>query len=197
MPLLTHQIQPVNVSNVKVRSSEPNELECISNATLANVMRQLTDLGNASVRIFGELTRDAARLHTRTSAFGARLVDLRAKLRDAELKLNDSDDNDESEDGHEPEEDREPDVMANLTEKFRTRYRVEHTVCTRDNMSEHLRMLYEQAEKPPDFAQFDALRTDANHSMHFYSNPEYYYERLQAQIRRQRGKKKIKVNNQL
>ena len=66
MPFTKHIIEPTNISQCPLPPGEPNELECLSNLTLANVIRQLSSLGKHAGRIFDDLTQDAVKLNKRT-----------------------------------------------------------------------------------------------------------------------------------
>jgi hypothetical protein len=59
---------------------EPNELECLSNLTLANVIRQLSSLGLHATRIFDELTKDAVQINARSQILNQRIENLKLKF---------------------------------------------------------------------------------------------------------------------
>jgi WAS protein family, member 3 len=44
MPFNKRTVEPINLSRVQVPNDIPNELQCVANQTLANVIRQLSSL---------------------------------------------------------------------------------------------------------------------------------------------------------
>lgn len=80
MPFTKHVIQPIDIAQCPIPPNEPNELECLSNLTLANVIRQLSSLGAHADRIFSELINDAVNIGKRTTVVKERLNTLADKI---------------------------------------------------------------------------------------------------------------------
>jgi len=55
MPFNKRTIEPINLTQVQVPKDIPNELECVANQTLANVIRQLSSLSAHAQDLFDEI----------------------------------------------------------------------------------------------------------------------------------------------
>ena len=84
MPLVKRLIEPVDVSRGVIASSVRNELECVTNCTLANVVLQLSNLSRLAEDLFSELHRDSLCIFYRTSQLNERVDRLKGKI----LQLN-------------------------------------------------------------------------------------------------------------
>ena len=80
MPFTKHVIQPINIAQCPIPNNEKNELECLSNLTLANIIRQLSSLGEHADRVFSELIQDAVSIGIRTQKVTERIELLRVKI---------------------------------------------------------------------------------------------------------------------
>lgn len=75
-----HIVQPVNVSRVAVPSEVDNELEYVANATLCNLMHQLSSISQLATNMFEELTSELSSLAERTMRLQNRLGSLEEDL---------------------------------------------------------------------------------------------------------------------
>jgi len=81
MPLPKRVVEPVHVARNTVTqagsygatSSISNELEAVTNGTLANTVRQLSSLSKQAEDMFGELVREAQTLTVRVNSLQIRL----------------------------------------------------------------------------------------------------------------------------
>ncbi len=73
MPLPERLIQPVSVSRGALSFPVPDELEGVTNGTLANVIRQLSSLSRHAEEMFGNLFTEAERLAHRSAGIQARI----------------------------------------------------------------------------------------------------------------------------
>lgn len=80
MPLIKRGIEPVNLSRGDVAPGVKNELECVTNNTLANVIRQLSSLSKYAEDMFAELFRDANTIFSRGQRLQARVDRLKVKV---------------------------------------------------------------------------------------------------------------------
>ncbi len=80
MPFNKRTIEPIKLSQVQVPKDIPNELECVANQTLANVIRQLSSLSAHAQDVFDELITDAGHIFQRTEALHGRIERLRLKV---------------------------------------------------------------------------------------------------------------------
>ena len=80
MPFTKHVIQPINIAQCPIPNTERNELECLSNLTLANIIRQLSSLGEHADRVFSELMFDTVNIGIRTKTVTDKIENLRLKI---------------------------------------------------------------------------------------------------------------------
>ncbi len=80
MPLPERLIQPVAVSRGTLQCTVPDELEGVTNGTLANVIRQLSSLSRHAEEMFGNLFSEAETLATRGANLQARIDKLAVQV---------------------------------------------------------------------------------------------------------------------
>ena len=88
MPLLQRIIEPVHVSrntlpldsNGVLAIDIPNELECVTNGTLSNIIRQLSSLSKHAEDIFSTLFKEAKNIAARTHSLQGRIDRLAVKV---------------------------------------------------------------------------------------------------------------------
>ncbi|CAF4588670.1 unnamed protein product, partial [Rotaria sp. Silwood2] len=86
MPFNKRTVEPINLSQVQVPNDIPNELECVTNHALANVMRQLSSLSSLAQDLFNELITDAGHIFQRTETLHGRIE--RPKLKVTQFDSN-------------------------------------------------------------------------------------------------------------
>lgn len=88
MPFLQRVIEPVHVCRNTLPLDDqgvlavevPNELECVTNGTLANIIRQLSSLSKHAEDMFGSLFRESSSIAARASALQGRIDRLAVKV---------------------------------------------------------------------------------------------------------------------
>ncbi|VDN28100.1 unnamed protein product [Gongylonema pulchrum] len=81
MPITKRAISPVNVSLHRLPASiQRDELECVANGTLANLIRQLSSLSRHAEHIFGEIYHEAVKLDHKTNMLSQRIERLTHKV---------------------------------------------------------------------------------------------------------------------
>ena len=80
MPFNKRTVEPIYLSQVQIPNDIPNELECVANHTLANVIRQLSSLSAHAQDLFDELIADAGHIFHRTEALHGRIERLKHKV---------------------------------------------------------------------------------------------------------------------
>ena len=80
MPFNKRTVEPICLSQVQVPKDIPNELECVANQTLANVIRQLSSLSAHAQDLFDELVNDAGHIFQRAESLHGRIERLRFKV---------------------------------------------------------------------------------------------------------------------
>ena len=81
MPLTKRLVEPVCLGREKIPpAGVKNELEFVTNNTLANVILQLSNLSKHAEDLFGEIHGEAARLIQRSSSLNNRISRLAQKV---------------------------------------------------------------------------------------------------------------------
>ena len=141
MPFTKHIIEPINISQCPLPPGEPNELECLSNLTLANVIRQLSSLGQHAGRIFDELSTDAVKLKNRTNLMHQRIENLKSKCNLLDIQS-------------------EEVTLADFQTKkqFKSSIKIDQQVVSRKTMPEAMRIMYNNADPPPALDKLNPYR---------------------------------------
>ncbi|RNA02909.1 wiskott-Aldrich syndrome family member 3-like [Brachionus plicatilis] len=183
MPFTKHIIEPINISQCPLPPGEPNELECISNLTLANVIRQLSSLGQHAGRIFDELVQDAAKINNRSQLLSQRIDNLRQKVADLDIQNEEVSLED-----------------CQNKKQFRNSVKIEQKVVSRKTMPEAMKLMYQNADPPPALDRLNPYRRDGKDCMKFYTDPEFFFniwcnELIKDNEVRKKEKKRRKQNN--
>lgn len=80
MPLPERVIQPVNVSRGTLNYAVPDELEGVTNGTLANIIRQLSSLSRHAEEMFGNLFTEAEAVASRSQNLQAKIDRLAVRV---------------------------------------------------------------------------------------------------------------------
>ena len=80
MPFIQRCIEPTQVSREEVHKSVTNELECVTNHTLSNIILQLSSLSKHAEDMFVELTAEADQFRKRAGQLQFRIDHLREKV---------------------------------------------------------------------------------------------------------------------
>jgi len=158
MPFTKHIIEPINISQCPLPPGEPNELECLSNLTLANVIRQLSSLGQHAGRIFDELSKDAVSINNRTLIMHQRIENLKVKCQQLDIQSE------------------EVSLTDFKTKKqFKSSVKIDQQVVSRKSMPEAMKIMYNNADPPPALDKLNPYRTDGKDCMKFYTDPEFFF----------------------
>lgn len=160
MPLIKREVEPVLVSRVDIGSEIQNELECVTNYTLASIIRQLSNLGKHAEDIFGELYREAMFLSGRANTLQDRID----KLSDKVTKLDATRDQVSLQDIH-------------MRKAFKSSLALETEVVSSPTMPSAMRETYMRCEKPPKLSLLNQFREDGKDGLKFYTDPKFFFER--------------------
>lgn len=141
MPFTKHIIEPINIAQCPLPAGEPNELECLSNLTLANIIRQLSSLGQHAGRIFDELSSDAVKLNSRAQLLHQRLENLKLKCNQLDIQS-------------------EEVSLADFQTKkqFKSAVKIDQQVVSRKSMPDAMRIMYNNADPPPSLEKLNPYR---------------------------------------
>lgn len=185
MPLEQRVIKPICVSRSTLPLdshdnpiSIPNELECVTNGTLANVIRELSSLARYADDLFGGLVNKATGIFNRSNSLKLR-VD-RLSLRVTQLDSN-------------VEEVSLQDI--HLRKPFKSCTAYDQKVVGRSTMPESIKELYNACDKPPPLDKLNEYRDDGKDGLKFYTDPNYFFELWREKMLRETEKEKgIKKN---
>ena len=80
MPFIQRIVEPTHVSRVEVGQGIHNELECVTNHSLANIIRQLSTLSKHAEDMFSELYQETTDFFRRASQLNSRVEHLRVTV---------------------------------------------------------------------------------------------------------------------
>lgn len=138
-----------------------NELECVTNGTLSNLIRQLSSLSRQAEELLTGVFDDAAKLLVRTNDLHQRMEALSAKVEsldqpsDMSITLRDP---------------------TNQVETFRSDMTCEQQVLSDLKMPSSIAELYNTCDKPPPLNKLDPYRDDGKNGLKFYTDPTYFFE---------------------
>ncbi|KAM7308184.1 wiskott-Aldrich syndrome protein family member 3 isoform X1 [Ixodes scapularis] len=167
MPLLQRLIEPVHVSRGALPLDAkgapamqlPSELECVTNGTLANVVRQLSSLSKHADDLFGALFRDATALVARAGALQARVDRLTVKVTQLDSTV---------------EEVSLQDI--HMRKAFRSSIVYDQQVVSRATMPAGMLEMYQACDKPPPLDKLNPYRDDGKDGLKFYTDPNYFFD---------------------
>ncbi|CAF1350211.1 unnamed protein product [Rotaria magnacalcarata] len=158
MPFNKRTVEPIHLSQVRVPNDIQNELECVSNHTLANVIRQLSSLSGHAQDVFDELINDVGHIFQRTEAIHGRIERLKLKVTQLDSNVDEVSIQDVS--------NRKPFVSVT---------RIDQQIVNRATMPKSLYFLYEQAQPAPALHLLNPYRDDGRDSMKFYTDPSFFF----------------------
>lgn len=167
MPLLQRVIEPVHVCRETLPFDEqgalaiavPNELECVTNATLANVIRQLSSLSKHAEDMFGAMFHEATNLAARANSLQGRIDRLAVKV----TQLDSSVEEVSLQDIH-------------MRKAFKSSIVYDQQVLSRNTMPSAMGDIYHTCDKPPPLDKLNPYREDGKDGLKFYTDPNYFFE---------------------
>lgn len=80
MPFVKRLVEPTELSKASIPRGVNNELEFVTNGTLANIILQLSSLSSHAGDIFGELYNESEKILARTGSLQGRVERLHRKV---------------------------------------------------------------------------------------------------------------------
>ncbi|XP_040835601.1 wiskott-Aldrich syndrome protein family member 2 [Ochotona curzoniae] len=158
MPLVTRNIEPRHLCRQtlpRVRS----ELECMTNITLANVIRQLGSLSKYAEDIFGELFTQAKTFASRVSSLAERVDRLQVKVTQLD-----------------PKEEEVSLQGINSRKAFRSSTVQDQKLFDRNSLPVPVLETYNTCDTPPPLNNLTPYRDDGKEALKFYTNPSYFFD---------------------
>uniref|UniRef100_A0A5F9D5Q4 Wiskott-Aldrich syndrome protein family member n=1 Tax=Oryctolagus cuniculus TaxID=9986 RepID=A0A5F9D5Q4_RABIT len=158
MPLVTRNIEPRHLCRQtlpRVRS----ELECMTNITLANVIRQLGSLSKYAEDIFGELFTQAKTFASRVSSLAERVDRLQVKVTQLD-----------------PKEEEVSLQGINTRKAFRSSTIQDQKLFDRNSLPVPVLETYNTCDTPPPLNNLTPYRDDGKEALKFYTDPSYFFD---------------------
>lgn len=149
MPLEERVLQPICVSRGIIDDQKtnynllPNELECFTNGTLANIIKQLSSLSMYAEDLFASILLDAGNLINRTNT-------LQQKVNNLAIKVTQLDSTNEDISLHD----------IHLKKPYKPQNTTIQEIFSKKTMPKSIQELYQQCSKPPSLYLLNPFRDD-------------------------------------
>ncbi|XP_061192177.1 actin-binding protein WASF2-like [Saccostrea echinata] len=159
MPFIQRCLEPINVSRVEVEKGIKNELECVTNHTLSNIILQLSSLSKHAEDMFTELSQEVQTFTDRTRQLQGRIDHLQEKVTrlDAAGELVSIHD-------------------IHLRKPYKSSTQHDQQVVSRSTIPRCILKAYSQCEATPALDKLNPYREDGRDSVKFYTDPGYFFE---------------------
>ncbi|XP_014445927.1 wiskott-Aldrich syndrome protein family member 2 [Tupaia chinensis] len=158
MPLVTRNIEPRHLCRQTLPGVR-NELECVTNITLANVIRQLGSLSKYAEDIFGELFAQANTFASRVSFLAERVDRLQVKVTQLD-----------------PKEEEVSLQGINTRKAFRSSTIQDQKLFDRNSLPVPVLDTYNTCDAPPPLSNLTPYRDDGREALKFYTDPSYFFD---------------------
>ncbi|KFM05460.1 Wiskott-Aldrich syndrome protein family member 2, partial [Aptenodytes forsteri] len=158
MPLVTRNIEPRHLCRQTLPSVR-SELECKTNITLANVIRQLGSLSKFAEDIFGELFTQANTFASRVSVLVERVDRLQVKVTQLD-----------------PKEEEVSLQGINTRKAFKSSTTQDQKLFDRDSLPVPVLETYRTCNTPPPLNILSPYRDDGKEALKFYTDPSYFFD---------------------
>lgn len=159
MPLVTRNIEPRHLCRQTIPTNIRSELECVTNISLANIIRQLGSLSKYAEDVFGELFVQAGAFALRVNTLGERVDRLQVKVTQLDPK------------------EEEVSLQAITTRKaFRSSLTQDQQLFIRPSLPMPIHETYETCNPPPPLNYLSQYRDDGKEALKFYTDPSYFFD---------------------
>nr|KAF6445592.1 WASP family member 2 [Molossus molossus] len=158
MPLVTRNIEPRHLCRQTLPSVR-SELECVTNITLANIIRQLGNLSKYAEDIFGELFTQANTFAFRVSSLAERVDRLQVKVTQLD-----------------PKEEEVSLQGINSRKAFRSSTIQDQKLFDRNSLPVPVLETYNTCDTPPPLNNLTPYRDDGKEALKFYTDPSYFFD---------------------
>lgn len=167
MPLEQRVVEPITISrgtlpldpHGNLAISIPNELECVTNGSLANVIRQLSSLSRFAEDLFGGIIQETSILVTRASSLQGRIDRLAVKVTQLDSSVEEISLHD-----------------IHLKKPFKSSSTYDQQVVSRSTIPPSILEQYNTCDKPPPLSRLNPYRDDGKDGLKFYTDPKYFFE---------------------
>ncbi|XP_051882092.1 actin-binding protein WASF3-like isoform X2 [Pristis pectinata] len=159
MPLVKRNIEPRHLCHGALPEGISNELECVTNNTLAAIIRQLSSLSKHAEDIFGELFNEASNFHIRANSLQDRIDRLAVKVTQLDSTV---------------EEVSLQDI--NMRKAFKSSTMQDQQVVSKRSTPNPVLEMYNKSDKPPPLNILSQYRDDKKDGLKFYTDPSYFFD---------------------
>ncbi|KAE9556308.1 hypothetical protein FO519_000491 [Halicephalobus sp. NKZ332] len=178
MPLTTRSVSPTSISVGRLPPGlQTNELECVANGTLANLVRQMSSLSRHAHHIFSEIHQQILECDKRIE-----------KVHERNLRLQDKID--------QPNYNNSAPVSLEgdqLRKAYRSNNIIDQHTLDRSTFPPALAELYERCDSPPKLHLLDPFREDAKPALKYYTDPDYFFDLWKEEMLKTNSNDKIKT----
>lgn len=180
MPLVKRCIEPRHLCRRVLPDGVTSELECVTNSTLAAIIKQLGGLSRHAEDIFGELFNEANSFYMRMNSLQERVDQLAVKVTQLDSTV---------------EEVSLQDI--NMRKAFKSSTTQDQQVVSRTSILNSVLEMYQGCDKPPPLNILTPYRDDKKDGMKFYTDPSYFFnlwkeKMLQATENKRKEKRRQK-----
>ncbi|KAK1167361.1 wiskott-Aldrich syndrome protein family member 3-like isoform X1 [Acipenser oxyrinchus oxyrinchus] len=184
MPLVKRNIEPRHLCRGALPNGVTSELECVTNSTLAAIIKQLGSLSRHAEDIFGELFNEA-------NSFCMRMNNLQDRVDLLAVKVTQLDST--------VEEVSLQDI--NMRKAFKSSTVQDQQVVSRASIPNPVMKIYQHCDKPPPLNILSPYRDDKKDGLKFYTDPSYFFnlwkeKMLQATEDKRKEKRRQKTGSQ-
>nr|XP_020475207.1 wiskott-Aldrich syndrome protein family member 3-like isoform X2 [Monopterus albus] len=158
MPLVKRNIEPRHLCRGALPDGVTSELECVTNSTLAAIIKQLGSLSRHAEDIFGELFNEANCFYLRMSSLQERVDQLAVKVTQLDSTV---------------EEVSLQDI--NMRKAFKSSTIQDQQVVSRTSVPNPVVEMYHRCDKPPPLNILSPYRDDKKDALKFYTDPSYFF----------------------
>ncbi|XP_053330012.1 actin-binding protein WASF3-like [Spea bombifrons] len=158
MPLVKRNIEPRHLCRGAVPDVVTSELECVTNSTLAAIIKQLGSLSRHAEDIFGELFNEANSFYMRMNSLQERVDLLVVKVTQLDSTV---------------EEVSLQDI--NMRKAFKSSTVQNQQVVSRNSIPNPVMEMYQRCDKPPPLNILTPYRDDKKDGLRFYTDPSYFF----------------------
>uniref|UniRef100_A0A8C5PG95 Wiskott-Aldrich syndrome protein family member n=1 Tax=Leptobrachium leishanense TaxID=445787 RepID=A0A8C5PG95_9ANUR len=185
MPLVKRNIEPRHLCRGIVPDAVTSELECVTNSTLAAIIKQLGSLSRHAEDIFGELFNEANSFYMRMNSLQERVDLLVIKVTQLDSTV---------------EEVSLQDI--NMRKAFKSSTVQNQQVVSRNSIPNPVMEIYQRCDKPPPLNILTPYRDDKKDGLRFYTDPSYFFnlwkeKMLQATEDKRKEKRRQKEQRQV
>ncbi|XP_036404553.1 wiskott-Aldrich syndrome protein family member 3-like isoform X1 [Megalops cyprinoides] len=158
MPLVKRSIEPRHLCRGALPEGVTSELECVTNSTLAAIIKQLGSLSRHAEDIFGELFNEANSFYMRMNSLQERVDLLAVKVTQLDSTV---------------EEVSLQDI--NMRKAFKSSTIQDQQVVSRNSIPNPVMEMYHRCDKPPPLNILSPYRDDKKDGLKFYTDPSYFF----------------------